>query len=144
MVKRVIIIDTRERKPLSFTLQTSRGKMETGDYTLVGYSALITVEHKRWGDLIGCIATSSRWAKFQKTQLTRLQAFGYKMIIVTGAIDQPIHYSACKRDTIIKRITYIMAHFNIPVLFSSSEKLGAKCIENFLLHCAKEVDTNAT
>ena len=144
--KRLILVDTREKvtakvKPLTFpNIPSKPATLETGDYTLWGYKALMVVEHKRWGDLIGCISTSSRWAKFRKGQLTRLSGFEYKAILVTGNIDNPITYSNCKLATVCERVSHIVAHYNIPVLFAANRTIGAKLCESLLLEWAKEIE----
>jgi ERCC4-type nuclease len=53
----VIVIDTREQTPLSFArLQTVRGTLNTGDYSVAGLEKLFSVERKTVADLVGCCA----------------------------------------------------------------------------------------
>jgi len=50
-----IIVDTREQNPLSFTLPTERGTLETGDYSLKGLERFISIERKAPNDLVSCL-----------------------------------------------------------------------------------------
>lgn len=43
-----VVVDTREQKPWNFTTQASTiHKLDTGDYSIQGYEALLAIERKR-------------------------------------------------------------------------------------------------
>jgi ERCC4-type nuclease len=53
--KPVIVIDSREQQPLSFSrLPAIRGTLVTGDYSVVGLESLFAIERKAFADLVGC------------------------------------------------------------------------------------------
>lgn len=146
MVKRLILVDSREKvtakvKPLSFTLPTKRCKLDTGDYSIWGYKGLVTVEHKRWYDYVGCCSTSRGWKKFREGQLTRLADYDNSIILVTSHLDSPMSsYSLCKHETIYRRTAYILSHFKIPVIFTQNERIGSIVCQDYLTQVADAID----
>jgi ERCC4-type nuclease len=70
----VIVIDTREQDPLVFSrLQSVRGTLTTGDYSIAGLESLFAVERKSISDLVGCCMGDSR-QRFER-ELHRLRGF---------------------------------------------------------------------
>ena len=71
----VVVIDTREQLPFSFTnLRAERGSLVTGDYSLQNMTHLISVERKNLQDLLMCVGTARD--RF-KRELQRLQGTGF-------------------------------------------------------------------
>jgi ERCC4-type nuclease len=67
----IICIDTREIEPLTFTrLQSVRGTLYSGDYSILGLEAEFAVERKSLDDLANCCLSSNR-GRFQN-ELPRL------------------------------------------------------------------------
>ena len=140
MVKQTILVDTRERRPLRFTLPTTKRKLETGDYSLAGFSGAMTVELKRYSDYTSCLSTSARWKKFTKFQLTRLATFEYALLLIIGYLGKDTNrWSSCKPSTIINRTSFILAKFKIPIVFVPNDKVAGEVIEEYLLACSKEI-----
>jgi ERCC4-type nuclease len=51
----VLVIDSREQAPLAFErLESVRGTLRTGDYSVRGLEDLFSVERKTVADLVGC------------------------------------------------------------------------------------------
>ena len=72
-----IVIDTREQAPLVFSqLQSVRGTLTTGDYSIQGLQELFSVERKSVGDLVGCCMGENR-ERFER-ELHRLRGFRHR------------------------------------------------------------------
>src|ERR1700736_2825356 len=79
-----IVIDTREQAPLVFShLQSMRGTLTTGDYSIQGLQELFSIERKSVGDLVGCCMGENR-QRFEK-ELHRLRGFRFKRLLVVGS-----------------------------------------------------------
>lgn len=78
-----IIIDKREQLPFLFhsfqDVGIYRQLLDTGDYTLLGYEAEVTVERKSLDDLIGCL---TRDRDRFKRELERMRLYRSAAIVV--------------------------------------------------------------
>ena len=84
----VLIIDTREKKPLSFVHLTSEsGTLKTGDYAIKGCDAF-RVERKSLADLSTCIRADRD--RFEK-QCERLADFKDSHLLIVGS-DKELAY----------------------------------------------------
>jgi hypothetical protein len=77
-----IIIDSREKRPWNFDffgVESVRGALRTGDYTLEGYEKIISIERKK---TTGEIATNlgARWENFHK-EFIRMKDITYKYLV---------------------------------------------------------------
>lgn len=74
------IIDTREQIPLDLApLQTVRGTLRTGDYSLQNLEHVICLERKSLPDLLGCM-TSGR-ERFE-AELMRMRGHDVRVVLV--------------------------------------------------------------
>jgi len=79
----VIVIDTREQAPLAFgRLQSIRGTLQMGDYSVKGLESLFAIERKSIGDLVGCCVGENR-ERFER-ELHRLRGFRFKRLLIVG------------------------------------------------------------
>src|SRR6202011_70570 len=79
-----IVIDTREQQPLVFSrLQSVRGTLTAGDYSIQGLQELFSIERKSVGDLVGCCMGENR-GRFTR-ELHRLQAYRFARVLVVGS-----------------------------------------------------------
>ncbi len=85
------IIDTREQLPLDLSpLQTIRGTLTTGDYSVVGLESIVSVERKSEGDLLGCVGGERE--RFEK-ETQRLLAYPVRALVVESSWAQ-LEYGA--------------------------------------------------
>ncbi len=76
----VAIIDTREQTPLDLTpLATITGTLATGDYSVVGLEAIVSIERKSLSDLLGCIGAERE--RFDR-EVMRLLAYPVRALII--------------------------------------------------------------
>ena len=97
-----IVEDTREQKPLSFKRESVRKKLDTGDYSIVGYEHTVCCERKSISDLIGTCDQKER-QRF-KRELVRMQkGFQFYAIVIAGYEEDvlshcvDIHKIQCKQ-----------------------------------------------
>lgn len=74
-----IIVDSREQCPLVFTVSSETGTLETGDYSVIGLTHLITVERKSLANLLAC---AGRERDRFKRELQRLRAYRFRLLVV--------------------------------------------------------------
>lgn len=84
-----VVVDTREQAPFHFTnidnlivpLTTNKA-LESGDYSIEGLEALVSIERKSVGDFCGSI-TSDR-DRFQR-EMRRLADLDYAAVVIEGS-----------------------------------------------------------
>ncbi len=59
-LKIVVVVDSREKSPLSFSLPSEKGTLLTGDYSIRGLEKFVAIERKSAGDLVGCLKNGQR------------------------------------------------------------------------------------
>ena len=86
----VIVVDSREQKPLKFKRDTITKGLPTADYSIEGYEDTICIELKRVTDLIGTCdgakrkgSPDSRRVVFRR-ELERMQSFQFYAIVIAG------------------------------------------------------------
>lgn len=133
----LILIDTRENLPWEFPGFRSKVQMlKAGDYSLYGYTKLITVERKSLGDF----ALSSRnMDRFKKGQLAKLLKLTYACIIVEGDPSIARYSKYYTPETIISKSCDIILH-GVPILFCGTRDMASYACLEFLMKSKNLVD----
>lgn len=77
-----IIADTREKDPLAFThLETVRGTLHTGDYSIQGLTSRFAVERKSVADLVSSLTRARR--RFIR-ELERMRGMDFARLLIVG------------------------------------------------------------
>jgi ERCC4-type nuclease len=101
---RGIIIDSREKKPLEFSVPTEVAGLRTGDYSIPGYESKWCVEHKTIKDLIGTCDVTNR--KRFKRELQRMKdGFDFYAIVISGNEDDIL--PQCKKTYLTQWKMYV-------------------------------------
>jgi ERCC4-type nuclease len=78
----VIVVDSREQDPLTFTrLQSVRGGLYSGDYSVQGLEESFAVERKSIDDLANCCSTGRDTFAHE---LHRLRGCRFKRLLIVG------------------------------------------------------------
>lgn len=102
-----VVVDTREQAPFTFTgltcdvadgggpltIQTTRGTLKSGDYSLAGFETRVACERKSLADLYGTIGQGRD--RFER-ELQRLSTYAYAAVVIEAtwaeiAADPPPH-----------------------------------------------------
>jgi len=80
-----IVVDTREQAPFPFPegVETIKGTLKTGDYSIEGLTNLVCVERKSLQDMVGCCGQHRD--RF-KNELHRMQGYKAKCIIIEASL----------------------------------------------------------
>lgn len=121
-----IIVDTREKTPWQWkrypSVVAKRTKLDAGDYSILGYEGLITVERKSLPDLV---QTLSRGRKRFEKECDRLLSYAYRTVIVEGTMDQIVKHqyrSLVDPNAIIGSICAIQMTYGLPFIFAGSKR----------------------
>jgi DNA excision repair protein ERCC-4 len=137
----VIVVDTREQEPLSFTrLKSVRGTLQTGDYSIGGLEDLFSVERKTVADLVGCCMGDNR-ERFER-ELHRLRGYRFKRLLVVGGEAEILagqYHSNIKPKAVMATLCAFEVRYDIPVVFVPSPEDGARLVERWSFYFAREV-----
>ena len=129
----VIVIDSREQEPLSFSrLQCRTGTLTSGDYSVCGLEHLFAVERKTISDLVGCCIGQNR-ERFER-ELHRLRGFRFKRLLVVGTeaqIQQGQYCSNIKPQAVMATLSAFEIRYDLPVVFKSNPELAAAQVEHW-------------
>jgi ERCC4-type nuclease len=136
----VIVIDNREHAPLVFTnLQTIRGTLRSGDYSISGLTEQFAVERKTIADLVACCMGENR-ERFER-ELHRLRGYRFARLLIVGTKDevrQSRYISNIQPKSVFATIGAFEARY-VPVVFGGTPELSAKLIEVWAWWFAREV-----
>lgn len=137
-----VLIDTREKKPLSFTDANIKSvtsiKLDTGDYSLAGLEDKLFIERKSsFMEFYGNITEKRFW-----NELDRTSTFKYKFLILEFDLDfvtnfpygcglpkSKIPYLKVSSSFIMSAITKILIKYDIKVIFAGNENNAIKIME---------------
>jgi DNA excision repair protein ERCC-4 len=137
----VIVIDTREQDPLAFgRLQSIRGTLQTGDYSIRGLEEQFAVERKSISDLVGCCMGDSR-QRFER-ELHRLRGFRFKRLLIVGTEEEILsgrYHSNIRPQSVMASLGAFEARYDLPVVFRPSPELAAAQIERWAFWFSREM-----
>lgn len=150
--KFTIIKDSREQQPWTFSRakcveDIQSGKLDTGDYSVVGYESLIAIERKASTSEIANNVTESRF----KDWLTRLSKFRYKYIICEFSLDDVLNFPAnsgipaklfgkikISPAFLISCLAKIEVDYGIPVIYAGSRQAAETIAEALIKRIVNE------
>ena len=132
----VIIIDTREQQPFSFSkweVSTMRATLETGDYSLMGFEDRAAIERKSLDDLISCFIGDNR-TRFEKELIRgrRLDLFSVVVEATLEDIAQGRFKSQMKPQAALQTLAAFNVRHGTPFMFCGS-RAGAEYMTHSLL-----------
>jgi ERCC4-type nuclease len=137
----VIVIDTREQAPLSFSrLKAQAGTLITGDYSIAGLESLFAVERKSIPDLVGCCIGQNR-ERFER-ELHRLRGFRFKRLLIVGTEAEILkggYRSNIKPAAVLGTLRAFEIRYDTPVVFCDTAEAAAARIESWAYWFAREL-----
>jgi len=139
-----IIIDTREQKPLEFTVPTVREGLSVGDYRAkFSDNSLSTVvfERKSINDLFGTL--SKGYLRF-KNELSKARELGITIIIIVeGSLTKVLRGCNCSQRTpisIVYQLFTIRVRHGIETVFCKDREEVSQYITHYFLALEREHD----
>lgn len=134
----VLLIDSREQRPLSFTGPTQRVTLATGDYSVLGLEDRVAIERKSLDDLIRCLSTDRE--RFER-ELARARGYNYFAVVVEGRWSDVLdgqYRSAMQPNAVFESISALSVRYGVPFLFAESRSIAARMVESLLLKYTRE------
>jgi len=133
----IIVVDTREKQPWSFSprIQTIKHKLDSGDYSILGHESRIAIERKSKNDFVSSICKQR--SRFQK-ELIRLQAFDFAAVVVECQLFDVLagdYVSSMNPKSVLATVASITVDYGIPVFFAGHRAASAVLAEELLLKC---------
>jgi len=128
----VIVIDTREQHPYSFTIPVARRKLDAGDYSIEGFETVAAIERKELNDYVQTVIYQrERFAK----ELKKLAAYRLKAIIVEASMADVLagrYEGHVPPQSVIGATAGIILGFGVPVYFCSDRQIALHFTETLL------------
>jgi ERCC4-type nuclease len=141
----VIVVDSREQEPLTFTrLQSVRGTLYSGDYSILGLEASFAVERKSIDDLANCCLSGNR-SRFEH-ELHRLRGYRFKRLLIVGTREEIVagHYhSRIAPKAVLATLSAFEIRYDLPVAFAATTEIGAREIERWVFYFSREAVKSA-
>jgi DNA excision repair protein ERCC-4 len=139
MPRQVVIVDTREKNPYSFSsrVSTQRGTLRSGDYSLLGLESTIAVERKSLADLVNTvIGNRDRWRR----ELARLWGYRFAAVVVEACAHDILAGNwkgGALPNSVLGAMVNITVEFGIPVVLAGDRATAERVTEAMLLMAAK-------
>ncbi len=128
----IIVIDTREQHPYSFSTPSARRKLDSGDYSIAGFENRVAVERKELNDYIQTIIYHrDRFAK----ELALLAHYDLKVIVVEGSLADIVEHrytGGIEPKSIIAATATLFLRFSVPIFFASNRQIACHFTESLL------------
>lgn len=142
-VKPCVVIDTREQSPWTFDatrVDSVRGTLKTGDYSLAGETDKVCIERKSVGDYVNTLVNDffrkdDEPPKRFERELERMRYFDLCAIIVEGSwsdLRDHNYTSQVHPSAIFGATCCLMVDFRVPVLMCHDRAIAGRVCERML------------
>ncbi len=143
-MRRRVIIDTREQRPLTLTLpqnaEVTRRALTSGDYSLEGLEDVISIERKSLDDWIGTILNSR--SRFRR-ELMRLQEYCYAAVVIEGGLSDILagnYKSKVKPDSLLGMSCQLMLQYSpVHFIYAGDRPHAARLVSELLVLADKNI-----
>jgi DNA excision repair protein ERCC-4 len=140
MTKPSILIDQRERAELRFSdaVTTERVLLETGDYSLAGFTDAVAIERKSKADLVACVGPERE--RFME-QMQRLAGYQVRALVVEASWEElaaGAYRSNMNPKSVTGTLLALVVDRGIPVLLVGSAREAAEAVERMLVRVARD------
>lgn len=148
-------VDTREKQPFEFTWAISHkqiagvisSKMDAGDYGLVAFPLLVTVERKKSvGELYNNLVGKAKYERFIR-EMERMQEYQHRYIVIEQNLDalwDRKNFKFAKRNMnwaghiVMSHLIAIEADYGVHVHFAG-DKAEAHTLKLLMKHYEREM-----
>lgn len=132
-----IIIDTREQRPFAFLgqngdIETERGTLSLGDYSLAGLTDRVAVERKSLADLVTCLGKERERFQRELMRAAALEAFAVVVEASWQDLAAGKYRSKLSPGAGMASVLAFMARHRIPFLFAGSRENAEAVTAGFL------------
>ena len=149
MINYSIAIDSRERIPWCFNHELYdmfKMKLDTGDYSIIGYEDKITIDRKQSTMELAINLTGKDYIRFQK-ELVRMQSFEEAYFVLEFSIQDLLIYPEGtnikykdkikrKGPALLKQIQTIEDRYGVKFIFAGdrfeAQKITLEIFDNFM------------
>ncbi len=141
MTEAVLIKDTREPEfawDAYFQAPVVTKKLDTGDYSVMGFENQIAIERKTLDDLVGCLGKGRD--RFER-ELARSMELDFFCVLVEAGYKQMTlgdYRSQLNPKAAVESISAFEVRYGTHFLFTGSQELAAKKAESLLLKFYRE------
>ena len=124
----VVVVDTRETDPLFFRgnkprkdIPMVRSLLKAGDYSILGFEQMISIERKKTNDLFMCLGHERE--RF-KRELEKLQDYERKWLLIEDREEEVLQsqpYSQMHPNAVRQSLVSIEIKMGIPVHYSGNK-----------------------
>ena len=128
----IIVIDTREQHPYSFSVPAVRRKLDAGDYSIEGFETVAAIERKELNDYVQTVIYQKE--RFRK-ELAKLAAYRLKAIVVEASMSDIVagrYEGHIAPQSVIGATAGIILGFGVPVFFCSDRQIALHFTETLL------------
>ena len=131
----VVLIDTREQRPLSFRHESRRATLATGDYGIQGPDGQafnIAIERKSLDDLIGSLCQGRE--RFER-EFQRADELDYFALVIEASLSDIAtgeYSSQMDPGAVIQTLISWSVRYGVPVWLADSRSYAARMIESLL------------
>ena len=132
-----IIVDTREQRPFDFRVQgnsieTERGTLALGDYSLAGLADRVAVERKSLADLVTCLGVERERFQRELMRAASLEAFAVVVEASWQDLASGNYRSKLHPASGTASVLAFMARYRIPFLFAGNRANAEAVTVGFL------------
>lgn len=132
----IVVIDSREQRPLDFLsvcsdVEVERGALATGDYSLLGLTDKIAIERKSLDDLLGCLTVSRD--RFER-ELARAKGLERFAVVVEGSwadMAAGRYRSRMDPNAACASVCAFTCRYGVPFHFCGTRELAARFVACF-------------
>lgn len=140
----VAVVDTREQIPYSFERftnwigDTKLSGLKTGDYSVVGYESLISVERKTLSDIVNSLMSGRE--RFLR-EMERLSEFKHNHLVIEASreeVKSPYRFAEGVKahpNGVVGSLDAISAKFMIPIHYGCNRNLSEEFTASYLSKC---------
>ncbi len=135
-----ILIDTREQLPYQFETDAEPGKLDVGDYSIMGGESLVAVERKTVDDLVQCLTTERD--RFER-ELYRGRSLDYFALVIEASLSDLAngrYKSQAHPKAMIQSLLTFSVRYGLPIFFAENRGYGARVTESLLLKYGRELE----
>ena len=142
----VILIDTREQRPLRFSSEVAVqiATLGTGDYSVAGASERVAIERKSLPDLVACCGRERE--RFLDC-CRRLRDYELRAVVVEASVDDVLagaYRSSMRPQSVVGTTVAIMVDYGVPTIWAGDATNAANIVERLLVRVwRKHVEASA-